>query len=706
VAAFRFRSRRTRRLWTTGLTLTALALFAVVFVAASSANLSGSTFEGNDGNLVVDTAGNTDWANAPNRVRGDDLASGGTDNSFGGGTKEDDPVVTVGFGSIPPMKSDLTRFYVASEFASNSNFLYLAWERSNVLGSANMDFELNQKQQPDLTTEGAKTLVRTAGDVLITFDFGGSGAPVLGLLKWVTSGATSQCFSANALPCWGNRVNLSAAGFAEGAVNSTTVTDPIANVSLPAGTFGEAAINLTAAGVFPAGTCEALGSAFLKSRASASFPAEVKDFVAPQPVSISNCGQITIHKVTENGDATFGYTTTGGLSPATFTLSNGGTRDYGKTVPAGNYSVTESTIPAGWTLKSLTCTKSGQGTDFSINQATVSITLAPDGVIDCIYTNHTKLSPTISTTLSANPVTVGATVHDSATLSGATANAGGTVTYTVYTNDTCTTGAQAAGTVTVTNGVVPDSNPITFNTAGDFFWRAVYSGDDNNNGASSVCTSEHLVVQKTNPTIATTLSATNVNIGGTVTDSATLTGATANAGGMVTYTVYTNDTCTAGAQDAGTKTVTNGVVPDSNPITFNSAGDFFWRAVYTGDDNNNGASSVCTSEHLVVGKNHPTASTAQNLLPNDSFTLSGATANAGGTITFNLYAPSDATCAGAPALTQTVTVSGNGTYSTTNTTFVASAEGTWRWQSSYTGDANNDPASSACGVERFTIANS
>jgi hypothetical protein len=634
------------------------------------------------------------------------LASGGTDNSFGGGTKEDDPVVTVGFGSIPPMKSDLTRFYVGSEFASNSNFLYLAWERSNVLGSANMDFELNQKQQPDLTTEGAKTLVRTAGDVLITFDFGGSGAPVLGLLKWVTSGATSQCFSANALPCWGNRVNLSAAGFAEGAVNSTTVTDPIANVSLPAGTFGEAAINLTAAGVFPAGTCEALGSAFLKSRASASFPAEVKDFVAPQPVSISNCGQITIHKVTENGDATFGYTTTGGLSPATFTLSNGGTRDYGKTVPAGNYSVTESTIPAGWTLKSLTCTKSGQGTDFSINQATVSITLAPDGVIDCIYTNHTKLSPTISTTLSANPVTVGATVHDSATLSGATANAGGTVTYTVYTNDTCTTGAQAAGTVTVTNGVVPDSNPITFNTAGDFFWRAVYSGDDNNNGASSVCTSEHLVVQKTNPTIATTLSATNVNIGGTVTDSATLTGATANAGGMVTYTVYTNDTCTAGAQDAGTKTVTNGVVPDSNPITFNSAGDFFWRAVYTGDDNNNGASSVCTSEHLVVGKNHPTASTAQNLLPNDSFTLSGATANAGGTITFNLYAPSDATCAGAPALTQTVTVSGNGTYSTTNTTFVASAEGTWRWQSSYTGDANNDPASSACGVERFTIANS
>src|SRR5215207_8866080 len=326
--------------WLIATTFVTMAAFTVFFVAASGANLPGSTFEGNDGNLVVNTTGNTDWENAPNRVRGDDLASGGADNSFGGGTKEDDPNVNVVTGSIPPNKSDLTRFYVASEFASGSNFLYLAWERSNVLGSANMDFELNQKAQPDLTTTGAKTLVRTAGDILITFDFGGSGAPVLGLLKWVTSGATSQCFASNALPCWGNRVDLSGLGEAEGAVNSTTVTDSIANVSLPAGTFGEAAVNLTDAGVFPPGTCTAFGSAFLKSRSSASFPAEVKDFIAPQPVNISNCGTIIVRKVTQNGDATFGYTTTGGLSPSSFSLSNGGVRSYTGTVFPGAYSVT------------------------------------------------------------------------------------------------------------------------------------------------------------------------------------------------------------------------------------------------------------------------------------------------------------------------------------------------------------------------------
>jgi len=52
-----------------------------------------------------------------------------------------------------------------------------------------------------------------------------------------------------------------------------------------------------------------------------------------------------------------------------------------------------------------------------------------------------------------------------------------------------------------------------------------------------------------------------------------------------------------------------------------------------------------------------------------------------------------------------VSVSGDGTYSTTNSAFVASTTGPWRWMSSYSGDSNNNGVTSACGVERFTIAN-
>ena len=136
----------------------------------------------------------------------------------------------------------------------------------------------------------------------------------------------------------------------------------------------------------------AFGSAFLKSRSSASFPAEVKDFVAPQPVNISNCGTITMHKVTENGDADFNYTTTGGLtrppSPCP-TAAPGRTAS----VLAGAYSVTESTPPAGWTLKSLDCTATGEGTSVTTDAATASIAMAGGGMVDCTYTNHINRSP-------------------------------------------------------------------------------------------------------------------------------------------------------------------------------------------------------------------------------------------------------------------------------------------------------------------------
>jgi hypothetical protein len=675
--------------------------------------LSGSTFAGGDGNLLTNptTFGTTDWQNVAGRNTGIDLTSGQGDNSFGGGTKEDDANVTVVSGSIPNNKSDLTRFYEASEFANGSNFLYLAWERSNTLGSANMDFEINQKTQPDLTTPGANTLNRTAGDLLVTFDFtNGGGKPTLGLLTWVTTGSSSQCFSSNSLPCWGNHVTLNGTNSVGAVNNLDAVTDPFlpGTSNIDVNRFGETAINLTAAGVFPPGTCEAFGSAFLKSRSSASFPAEVKDFVAPVSVNISNCGHVTVHKVTENGDGTFGYTTTGGLSPATFSMSNGGSQSFTSTgqatgnVAPGPYSVTESTVPSSWTLRLLTCTTTGSGTSASTNlaTATVSITMAPGGNVDCTYTNHTKLSPTIATTLSESTGSIGDSVHDSATLTGATSNAGGTVTYTVYTNDTCTANPQDAGTVNVTSGSVPDSNAITFNSAGTFYWQAVYSGDANNNGATSACTSEKLVIAKNNPSITTKLSESTGLVGDMVSDSATLMGATADAGGTVKYTVYTDSACTQDPQDAGTKTVTNGSVPDSNAITFNTAGTFYWQAIYSGDANNNIAISDCTTEQLIINKLPSTISTAQAWYPQDTAIID----HGGGTVAFTLY-KNDPTCTNAGAVVygpDQEEVPGSAPFeaSTNNTTFfviaVASSD-TYYWKAAYaSGDAAHKDVTSSC----------
>src|SRR5215471_8117343 len=615
--------------------------------------LSGSTFAGGDGNLLTNptTFGTTDWQNVAGLNPGFDLKSGSGDNSFGQGTKEDGPSTTVVTGSIPPNKSDLTRFYEASEFsqANQHDYLYLAWERSNSLGTANIDFEISQQSTAGFTgtATGPVTLNRTAGDLLVTYDFtNGGGKPTIGLQRWVTSAttpvvpnfATNVCFSANSFPCWGDQVTLDGTDSIGAVNNLDPVTDPLFPGSpnyinpVPALQFGEAAIDLTAAGVFPPGTCRAFGSAFVKSRSSASFTAEVKDFIAPINVNISNCGTIRIHKVTVNGDSSFGYTTTGGLTPATFSLSNGGTRTYGPdTVLPGNYTVTESTVPVGWKLTNLVCTSIGTGTSAStsLSTATVSITMAAQGVVDCTYTNFTKFTPKITTALTANPIPVDGSTTDTAMLAGASANAGGSVDYRYYASvaacqadasafpGTAPSGGTDVGSVSVTNGSVPASASATFHNAGTFVWAAFYSGDANNNAAVSDCTTELLVVNKAAPKITTALTANPIPVDGSTTDTAMLAGASANAGGSVDYRFYASvaacqadasafpGTAPTGGTDVGSVSVTNGSVPASASATFHNAGTFVWAAFYTGDANNNAAVSDCTTELLVVNKAAP-----------------------------------------------------------------------------------------------------
>ncbi len=79
----------------------------------------------------------------------------------------------------------------------------------------------------------------------------------------------------------------------------------------------------------------------------------------------------------------------------------------------------------------------------------------------------------------------------------------------------------------------------------------------------------------------------------------------------------------------------------------------------------------------------------------DTATLAGGN-SPGGTITFRLFGPGDASCSAAPAFTSTpVAVSGNGSYDSPS--FTPTAAGTYHWTASYSGDDDNNPASTACG---------
>ncbi|NUR72380.1 MAG: prealbumin-like fold domain-containing protein [Hamadaea sp.] len=311
-------------------------------------SLAGSNFEiDTDANLKVDhSAPSLDWANVT-EIRKQDTASGSGDESFGQGTKEDTAVPTVVSGSIPPNKSDLKYFGIYQEGTTTTGFLNLYWARvQDPSGTTNMDFEFNQSKTK---SANGVTPVRQPGDLLITYDLDKGGTqPTLSLRSW--SGTA-----------WSAPMNLTASNLATGSINSSAI--PAAQADglggLDPRTFGEAQIAL--AGIFSPTVCESFGSAYLKSRSSSAFPAEVKDFVPPQTVNITNCGTVKIHKVDDAGTP---------LSGAEFTLYSdvaptGGTRDNGDTatafkcttdaagdctisnVPSGEYWVVETIVPSG-----------------------------------------------------------------------------------------------------------------------------------------------------------------------------------------------------------------------------------------------------------------------------------------------------------------------------------------------------------------------
>ena len=101
----------------------------------------------------------------------------------------------------------------------------------------------------------------------------------------------------------------------------------------------------------------------------------------------------------------------------------------------------------------------------------------------------------------------------------------------------------------------------------------------------------------------------------------------------------------------------------------------------------------------------PTLGTAPKIasINNDSATLAGLKgASPGGTLTFNLF--QGANCAGTAIYTQVVPVTGNGTYSTTNAaSLLVAVDTAFRWTVVYSGDSNNNGATSICTAESVVI---
>jgi hypothetical protein len=311
-------------------------------------------------------------------------------------------------------------------------------------------------------------------------------------------------------------------------------------------------------------------------------------------------------------------------------------------------------------------------------------------------------------------------VKDTATLSGPNAPiAGGTVTYGVYSNNTCTTLISSAGTMTVSAGVVPNSSAVILAGVGTYYWDAAYSGDVLNDPSDAGC-SEIETVAIPPATVSTTVDDAS---GSTPWNGAEVTGAAARdtasvastwgftPTGTVLYSFFTNGTCAGTAASTDTETIAAGATPNSTATAALGAGSYSYHAAYSGDSNNAASTGAC--EPFTVAKasaspgsivHDPALGSAWNGNETTGATAIDTASVTGiggftptGTTLYSFF--TNGTCAGTASTTHSVTLSGGSVPNSLATGPLPA--GSYSYKAAYSGDGNFLAGTPAC--EPFSV---
>lgn len=331
--------------------------------------------------------------------------------------------------------------------------------------------------------------------------------------------------------------------------------------------------------------------------------------------------------------------------------------------------------------------------------------------------------PTLATTASPTVRLGAGDLTDTATVTGRVGPLASTVSFSLFGPDNATC---ANPPIFTNNGVALPTASDSVTSAGytptapgTYRWIATYSGDANNLPAAGACNDagESTVVDKAQPVLVTDAGA-DVAIGDALTDTATITGRVSALAATLDFRLFgpNNADCSGAAvfeQLAVPFTATDDAIT-SAAFTPTATGTYRWVVTYSGDANNAGAVGVCGDplETVQVNLGAPTIVTeASASVPvgvgqlSDAATVNGRVdPQAGATVSFRLYGPGDTTCSAAPVfedLNVAYPVGGGTVRSGTYTPLVA---GTYRWVASYSGDANNLPATGVCGDPTETVA--
>jgi uncharacterized repeat protein (TIGR01451 family) len=228
--------------------------------------------------------------------------------------------------------------------AGQYNFvLYGGWSRPNVQGEINVLFPLLGPIAGD-----------NSDDLIVSYDFeDNTGVTFVEVLAW-----DGDSWEPVTLPA--------------GSIVADTKDNIPGVLTDNSVRFGEFALNLTTSGILPEnGPCVTYSTGDPITRTGNASSANLMDIVDATPLTITNCGSLTINKHTRPATPatpqTFGASTSeldGAIiqSPDTTELSDSlVVPDSPSVTHAGllispDYVVSETDIPAGWTQESLVCT--------------------------------------------------------------------------------------------------------------------------------------------------------------------------------------------------------------------------------------------------------------------------------------------------------------------------------------------------------------
>jgi hypothetical protein len=577
----------------------------------------------------------------------------------GGGSKDPNDVSQWAYndnsGGLPAKDNLLHSFAARYPNTSDGDVLYFGSDRLDNSGDAVQGFWFFQNKITLNTANQTFIGLHKTNDLLVLSDFSnGGGTSTIAVYAWdptcasgVNNPQVGQCGAAN-LRLKASSTNANCANpnpdTACGIVNAGTITMPWSftdksgtpNNQALNGEFFEGGVNLTALGL--GGLCFA--SVASETRASTSPTATLKDFIlgnfgecvttvhtTPSAASVSiGTGSVQVTDtatVTVSGAATWSgsvqFSLCGVLSSATG-CATGGTA-IGSPVSIDNTTTQPITSPAATVTSVGTyCWRA----DFTPSEASAANGVKPgsDGSTTECFT-VTPVTPSLAT--SAGPdVQLGNSISDTATLSGtanrpgtpvinpttAGAPAGGTITFTAYGPNNCTTVAFTSAAVPVSGDGTYGPVSFTPTAPGTYHWVAVYSGDPpNTNGTdhNTSCNDANEDVVVTDTTTATSAQTWLPNDTGTITATG---GAALN--GTLSIQLYTGDNCgaTSGSAVSGqlyTKTLTNATTLAARTLTTNNlsytvaaSASVSWKVTFTSTDANVSGSSHCESTSLTI----------------------------------------------------------------------------------------------------------